>query len=267
MILRNTILSVFNDRGTLLKWIKKLEQEINEHTVNDIQLFTSTVTLGATADGITISGASTVNGDEVTSSLRIPLVGSDTIVLDVGEDASHFELHLDGEIVEKLQRTLLTPMTTPASTQLVAVNTAGAQEMLTLGNGLSVSDGVISASGGGGGTSVGTILYIHLFTPSDPTYPTIAVTDMSGASWTSTLEAEGLTLNPTYLFSLVGSNMVNIKFRMMISGGTFSDIVSMSLPQSSTIRYHYYAGGEIQYKDLPASLTFTETVQPIINIA
>lgn len=144
MISRNTILSVFNDRGTLLKWIKKLEKDFNEYAVNDIQLFTGTVTLEATADGITISGASTVNGGEVTSSLRIPLVGSDTIVLDVGEDTSHFELHLDGEIVEKLQRTLLTPMTTPTSTQLVAVDTAGAQAMVTVGSGLAIVNGALT---------------------------------------------------------------------------------------------------------------------------
>lgn len=146
MILKNTILSVFDERGTLLKWLKKLEQDFKEYSVNDLQLFTGTVTLNATADGITISGASTVNGEEVTSSLRIPLVGSDTIVLDVGEDATHFELHLDGEIVEKLQRALLTPMSLPADTELVAVDYTGAQKMLELGTGLAVQDGALVVS-------------------------------------------------------------------------------------------------------------------------
>lgn len=52
------------------------------------------------------------------------------------------------EGIEKANKALTTPDTAPESISLVAVDTNNAQSMLTLGDGLSVADGVISASGG-----------------------------------------------------------------------------------------------------------------------
>ena len=46
---------------------------------------------------------------------------------------------------------LITPIAKPASTQLVAVDETGSQQMLELGDGLSIVDGVLNSSGGGGG--------------------------------------------------------------------------------------------------------------------
>lgn len=51
------------------------------------------------------------------------------------------------EGIEKASKALTTPDTAPESISLVAVDTNNAQSMLTLGDGLSVADGVISASG------------------------------------------------------------------------------------------------------------------------
>lgn len=90
---------------------------------------------------------------EIPSTMYLPLKGSESIVIDVDESGDFIDVHLDADITAKLQRVLVTPTNAPDSMSLVAVNTNNAQTLLTLGDGLSVSDGVISASGGGGGGS------------------------------------------------------------------------------------------------------------------
>lgn len=261
MILKETILSAFTERGTLLKWLKKVEAALNNGVLTDISVeqvsatqvklkFTfengdyvespvltlprgekgekgedgkdgldgegiaatievGTVTTGAAgtnasvtnvgteqrailnfviprgdtgasgeqgsagvgfddADAISINdgtisitaGDNGVNieasfevavGDEILeipSTMYLPLKGSESIVIDVDESGEFIDVHLDADIAAKLGRVLVTPMSAPASISLVAVDTSNAQTMLTLGDGLSVSGGVLSASGG-----------------------------------------------------------------------------------------------------------------------
>lgn len=105
---------------------------------------------------------------EIPSTMYLPLKGSESIVIDVDESGDFIDVHLDADIAAKLGRVLVTPMSAPASISLVAVDTSNAQTMLTLGDGLSVSGGVLSASGGGG-TSVDTskmfkMTEAHIFT-------------------------------------------------------------------------------------------------------
>lgn len=107
---------------------------------------------------------------EIPSTMYLPLKGSESIVIDVDESGDFIDIHLDAAIVTKLLRVLVTPMSAPASVSLVAVDTSNAQTLLTLGNGLSVSGGVLSASGGGG-TGGGLKLYLHKFSFTDETRP------------------------------------------------------------------------------------------------
>ena len=92
---------------------------------------------------------------DIPAIVHIPLTGSDSIVLDVDETGTKLTISLDAEIIAKLSRALVIPMSAPESVALVGVDTSNAQTMLTLGSGLSVSDGVISASGGGGAGGAG----------------------------------------------------------------------------------------------------------------
>lgn len=265
MILKETILSAFTERGTLLKWLKKVEAALNNAVLTDISVeqvsatqvklkFTfengdfvespvltlprgekgepgkdgldgegiaatievGTVTTGAAgtnasvtnvgteqravlnfviprgdtgasgeqgsagvgfddADFISINdgtinitaGDNGVNIDasfevavgeevlEIPASMYLPLKGSESIVIDVDESGDFIDIHLDADIAAKLGRVLVTPMSAPASVSLVAVDTSNAQTLLTLGDGLSVSGGVLSASGGNsGGVSI-----------------------------------------------------------------------------------------------------------------
>lgn len=58
---------------------------------------------------------------------------------------------------------LVKPDSAPSSTSLVAVDETNAQTMLTVGDGLSVENGALKATGGTGGTGGGTKLYFHFF--------------------------------------------------------------------------------------------------------
>lgn len=274
MILKETILSAFTERGTLLKWLKKVEAALNNAVLTDISVeqvsatqvklkFTfengdfvespvltlprgekgekgedgkdgldgegiaatievGTVTTGAAGTNASVTnvgteqravlnfviprgdtGASGEQGSagvgfddadqlsindgeinitaddngvnieasfevavgeeilEIPSTMYLPLKGSESIVIDVDESGDFIDIHLDADIAAKLGRVLVTPMSAPASVSLVAVDTSNAQTMLTLGDGLSVSGGVLSASGGGGGVGK---LYLHNIT-------------------------------------------------------------------------------------------------------
>lgn len=117
-----------------------------------------------TDDGITIMQTTRITqGDktnDISSELTIPLVGSDEIVFDATEDGSHVQAHLDMDITNKLARTLVTPVSRPTNTELVAVDSTGSQTMLELGDGLSISNGKLNAAGGGS-SGGGSKLYRH----------------------------------------------------------------------------------------------------------
>lgn len=74
--------------------------------------------------------------------------GSDTVVVDVAEDKKTVEVHLDNNITTEIHNSLQKPTISPANTQLVAVGTNKAQTMLNIGDGLSVENGSLKASGG-----------------------------------------------------------------------------------------------------------------------
>ena len=112
-------------------------------------------------DGITITSQATItdtNGTyTATATNKVPIVGSDTITIDVNEDEK-VEAHLDSEIVAKLGKTLITPMSAPASTQLVGIDTTNSQANISIGDGLMLANNTLSAAGGGGSSKK---LYLH----------------------------------------------------------------------------------------------------------
>ena len=126
--------------------------DADEISIND-----GNINITAGDNGVNIEASFKVAvGDEILeipATMYLPLKGSESIVIDVDESGNFIDIHLDADIVTKLSHVLVTPMSAPTSVSLVAVDTSNAQTMLTLGDGLSVSGGVLSASGGGGGAS------------------------------------------------------------------------------------------------------------------
>ena len=108
-------------------------------------------------DGITVESQGTATDtNSVTYNInvknKIPLVGSETITIDVNED-NKVEAHIDAEISAKIARSLVTPASMPDSTKIVAIDTNGSQTNLTVGDGLLVQNGTLSAPSSGGGGS------------------------------------------------------------------------------------------------------------------
>ena len=65
------------------------------------------------------------------------------------------------ELNQEIAKALKTPITKPIATQLVGVNNTNAQEMITLGSGLSIEDGILNTTGSGGG-EVTKDKYLHI---------------------------------------------------------------------------------------------------------
>lgn len=99
---------------------------------------------------------------EIPAAMYLPLKGSESIVIDVDESGDFIDIHLDADIAAKLGRVLVSPMSAPTSISLVAVDTSNAQSMLALGDGLSVSGGVLSASSGGGSSFYRHNIFVQL---------------------------------------------------------------------------------------------------------
>lgn len=56
--------------------------------------------------------------------------GDDDVVIDAGEDNATLEIHLDNETRNKINRALLTPLSTPSEREFVMIGTNNSQEMV-----------------------------------------------------------------------------------------------------------------------------------------
>lgn len=89
-------------------------------------------------------------------------VGGQTITYDesmvyVTPKALPTDYYTKSEVDEKLSQTISKPLVAPTATEIVAVDNTNSQAMLAIGNGLSVENGTLKASGGAGGEK----LYEH----------------------------------------------------------------------------------------------------------
>lgn len=225
MILKDTILSAFTDRGTLLKWLKKVETALRDSILTDISIDqisetqvkfkftfengdfvespvitlprgekgdkgdkgdtgatgasgvgfdntsnieqnTGTPTLTTETNGLKVGATFKITADgevfEIPSTMRIPIKGSESVIIDVGEDGTTFNIHLDANIAAKLSHVLVTPESAPPATSIVAVDNTNAQTMLTVGDGLSAENRVLKVTK--------TQLYLHTIVTSNHTF-------------------------------------------------------------------------------------------------
>lgn len=126
--------SIFDDKISVLAQVETLKQIVKDHE-------------GETSAEIAAAVAVVQNQvDQVETQLGF----AQTDIVNVMDDVS--------ELQQSDARSLKIPVNTPSDTQLVGVNNANAQEMITLGEGLTLENNILSASGGGGG---GGGKYIH----------------------------------------------------------------------------------------------------------
>ena len=140
-------------------------------------------------------------------------VGGQTITYDenmvyVTPKALGGDYYTKEEVEEKLSQTISKPLIAPTATELVAVDTTNSQTMLSVGDGLSIENGILKASGGSGGGGGGT-QYSHSFqiwaTINDVTFPMYGslVTNDSTILTTESLR-EYLNSRPNYRISCTG---------------------------------------------------------------
>lgn len=125
--------------GTLFSGI---EHDASSKTTNVTGTFNYYGKEVATVDQIGKVDASTLSG---------LIVDSDTIVHSVS--GGKVQLNLDAEIQSQISKALVTPMSRPSATELVAVDNTGSQKMVAIGDGLELDGDTLKATGGGGSVS------------------------------------------------------------------------------------------------------------------
>ena len=104
------------------------------------------ITEDATA-GMTVAGKLkiTAGGEtfDIPSQFKLPIKGSESVVLDVNESGNFFTIHLDATASNKLATALVLPTDPAANSRLVGVSSANAQQMLAIGNGLKVASNAL----------------------------------------------------------------------------------------------------------------------------
>ena len=111
--------------------------------INDgITGITEDATVGMTVTGkfkITAGGETF----EIPSHFKLPLKGSESVVLDVNEAGNFFTIHLDAASSNKLAKALVLPSDPSANSRLVGVSSENVQQMLAIGNGIKVASNAL----------------------------------------------------------------------------------------------------------------------------
>lgn len=103
--------------------------------------FTSKMIYLETSDyrGFAISPA-TITAEQLVNIIE----DTQTVVVSLNNNGTKFNIQLSAEVVNKLARTLVTPISTPSKTELVGVDSQNMQTMIELGRGLSIVNGVLT---------------------------------------------------------------------------------------------------------------------------
>lgn len=97
--------------------------------------------------GMTVAGKLkiTAGGEtfEIPSQFKLPIKGSESVVLDVNEAGNFFTIHLDATASNKLATALVLPSDPSAKSRLVGVSSENTQQNLDIGNGLKVASNAL----------------------------------------------------------------------------------------------------------------------------
>lgn len=110
--------------------------------------FTSKMIFLETSDyvGFVISPA-TITAQQLSNIIN----DSETIIVGLDGSGTKLELQLSADTLNRLMKSLITPMSAPSNIEIVAIDNNNSQIMLELGDGLYVVDGQLKVSGGGSG--------------------------------------------------------------------------------------------------------------------
>ena len=180
-----TILSAYDKQGTLVQWLKNLDSVLKEsglETIEKIEVENGIKLVFKFAGGTSIESPVienlqkldliadsvqlvyedengviveynaniTANNEGINGTINIllPIKGSESVVVDVSEDNTAIQIHLDAEILQNIERALKIPVGTIPATELVAVTSSKEQKMLMVGDGLKIENDKISTDNG-----------------------------------------------------------------------------------------------------------------------
>lgn len=266
MINKDTILSVHDDRLTLLQWLKKVEDVLEKDALKSISYVTSS-TEGATQygyihlefndgtfkDSPEFSVASPTALQEAIDKMQPQafvdfFAHSPDIIIDVAEDGTHVEMHLDQEIAGKIDRALLHPVSNPTEEVLVGLNASNAQTSVKIGAGLLLEKGTLKQLSG-------QKIYRHVLSFAEEKY-NIVVFNASDAKITQRYDNDGYYYGATrlamyycsYKFNSTGQNLLTPILDVYFTSGNLS------------IYYLEAATGQIVSKNIPTTPTEDEVV-------
>lgn len=103
--------------------------------------FTSKMIFLETSDyvGFVISPA-TITAEQLINIIE----DTETVVISLDSNGTKLNIQLSADVVNKLRKTLVTPISSPSTTELVGVNNQNMQTMIELGNGLVLTNDVLN---------------------------------------------------------------------------------------------------------------------------
>ena len=144
VINKNTIISVFNDKMTLLQYLKSVEKLLKESALSTIELIR--------VDNDYFKVKCVFSDDTFIESNKFLLMdantllnyieGSEHVIVDLNENGKKLKVHLDNDLVTKLPKldfALVSPQDAPAGYAAVTINDLGQQENVLIGSSLIVN--------------------------------------------------------------------------------------------------------------------------------
>lgn len=147
-----------DDKNVSMVYVTKNTAQLGstDSTGNSFVGITHTPRTYDTIATTSITGKLTYNGKEVATVDQIGgldvntlsglIEDSDTIVSSILDDK--IKLELGSTVQNTLAKSLIVPMSAPSTTELVAVNNTNSQTMIEIGEGLTLDNGVLKATGG-----------------------------------------------------------------------------------------------------------------------
>ena len=135
---QTTTPSAINSKWTILKQLEWLKQYILENPTSTITEINydggSIVAIDEDNQRLLQYQATATMQDGTTKQIIITMPfnikGSESIVVDIDETQTQFEIHLDADILADIERSLKIPMNAPEKVKVVGINTNNAQVLL-----------------------------------------------------------------------------------------------------------------------------------------
>lgn len=151
IINKETIISAFDEKMTLLQWLKNVEKALIEGILKDVKVVK--VNEGLVKFVFTFEDGTTQETNEIVLSevdiytLSALIEGSESIVVDINESNTALEIHIDADVMQKINRSLTLPLSTPTEQKIVGVDRTNSQNLLGLGEGLQIENDKVKVGG------------------------------------------------------------------------------------------------------------------------